>query len=171
MTETWMTKVEAIATQIAEREACILYNIEFTGLGKGRTLCIYIDTDKSEGVGIDECTRVSNGLTEVLDADDIVPGGEYALEVSSPGLERVLNKPWHYSRAVGKTIYIKTTKPLEAVGIEEKRWKAAKTVEGKILSADDSAVMVLVKEGELKIPFNIIEKAKLVFEVTKGQKK
>ncbi len=169
MVETWMAKVEALAAQVAEKAGCVLYDIEFSGIGNGRTLCVYID--KEDGIGIDECSQVSHGLNEVLDADDIIPGGPYNLEVSSPGLERKLTKPWHYSKAVGKKLSLKTTKALETVGTEEKRWKAAKTVEGRIAGADEVAVSVSVKEGDLRIPFEIIEKAKLVFEMTKGQKK
>lgn len=169
MTESWMIKVEEIAKNIAEAEGCVLYDIEFTGIGKGRTLCVYID--KADGsIGIDECSRVSHGLDAALE-DSLIPGEAYNLEVSSPGLERRLTKPWHYSAAVGKKISLKTNKALEAAGIEEKRWKAAKTVEGVIALADGDSVTVKVKEGDLKIPLAMIEKAKLVFEMTKGQKK
>lgn len=168
MAEAWLQKVEEIAAKVAEAEGCVLYDIEFTGIGKGRTLCVYID--KTEGIGIDECSRVSQGLDAAI-ADDLIPGEAYNLEVSSPGLDRKLTKAWHYSAAVGKKISLKTLKPLEEAGIEEKRWKAAKTVEGVISQADEQSVYVKVKEGDLKIPIAMIEKAKLVFEMTKGQKK
>ncbi|MNL83008.1 hypothetical protein D3C87_2105410 [compost metagenome] len=53
----------------------------------------------------------------------------------------------------------------------DKKWKAAKTVEDVIESADEQAVRFLINDVEIKIPYDLIEKAKVVFELNKGQKK
>ncbi len=165
----WMEKVEKMAQEVAEREGCILYDIDFIGAGKGRTLRIYID--KEGGVGIDNCSDVSKGINLLLDVEDVIPGGAYNLEVSTPGLERHLKKQWHFEKAVGKKVWMKTTKALESVGITDKKWKAAKTIEDVLESADESGVRFVIKDVELKIPYEIIDKAKVVFEFEKGQKK
>ncbi|WP_413944500.1 ribosome maturation factor RimP [Bdellovibrio sp. HCB-162] len=170
-TPSWMEKVEAIATEVAAQEGVLIYDIEFVGLGKGRTLRIYIDKEDGN-VSIDDCSNVSKGLNEFLDAnEDLIPGGAYNLEVSTPGLDRVLRKPWHFQKAVGKKIYIKTSKALESAGVTDKKWKAAKTVEEVLESADEGGIRFVVKDVEIKIPYNMIDKAKVVFEMTKGQKK
>lgn len=167
----WMEKVENWASEVAAREGCMLYDIEFVGAGKGRTLRVFID--KEDGtISIDDCSNVSKGLNDFLDADeDLIPGGAYSLEVSTPGLDRTLKKPWHFQKAVGKKVYIKTSKALESVGVTDKKWKAAKTVEEVLESADEQGIRFVVKDVEIKIPYSVIDKAKVVFEFTKGQKK
>ena len=90
--ESWLEKIEKIAQEIAEREGCVLYDLENIGSGKGRILRVYIDKDT--GVGIEDCSNVSKGLNLRLDVEDIVPGEMYNLEVSTPGLDRHLKKAW-----------------------------------------------------------------------------
>ncbi|KYG60361.1 ribosome maturation factor [Bdellovibrio bacteriovorus] len=170
-TPSWMDKVEKIANEVADREGCLLYDIEFVGVGKGRTLRVFIDKEDGN-VSLDDCSNVSKGLNAILDTDeDIIPGGAYNLEVSTPGLDRHLNKPWHFQKVVGKKVYIKTSKALESVGVTDKKWKATKTVEQVLESADNEGVRFVVDNVEIKIPYALIDKAKLVFEFTKGQKK
>ena len=172
MREKWLDKVEAIAADAAQKEGCVLYDIEFVGLGKGRTLRVYID--KADQVGIEECSNVSKNLNEALDLDEnLIPGGAYQLEVSTPGVDRHLNasKPWHFEKVVGKKIYLKTNKSLEAVGVTDKKWMNAKTVEEVLEGADQEGVSFSVKGVNFKIPYQMIEKAKLVFVMPKGAKK
>ena len=167
----WMNKIENMAQQVAEQQGCLLYDIEFVGAGKGRVLRIFIDRQDGN-VSIDDCSHVSKGLNELLDADeDLIPGGSYILEVSTPGLDRSLKKPWHFQKVIGKKVYIKTQKPLESIGVTDKKWKAAKTVEEILDSADESCIRFVVKDVEIEIPYSLIEKAKLVFEFNKNQKK
>lgn len=168
---TWMDKLEAIAHDVAAQESCVLYDIEFVGIGKGRILRLFIDKEDGS-VGLDDCANVSRRLNEILDAqEDLVPGEAYNLEVSTPGLERHLTKPWHFKKAVGKKVYIKTSKSLESAGVEDKKWKSAKTVEDVLESADEEGIRFVIKDVEIKIPYAMIDKAKMIFEMTKGQKK
>ena len=166
----WMDKVESMADKVAAQEGCVLYDIEFVGIGKGRTLRLFIDKEDGS-VSIDDCSNVSKGINAFLDENDIIPGEAYNLEVSTPGLDRHLSKPWHFQKVVGKKVYIKTAKALESMGVTDKKWKAAKTVEEVLESADDLGVRFMVKDVEIKIPYGMIDKAKLVFEINKGQKK
>ncbi|MBX2989237.1 MAG: ribosome maturation factor RimP [Bdellovibrionaceae bacterium] len=167
-----MRKVENLAADVCRREGCFLYDIEFTGLGKGRTLRVFVDRDAEGGSSIDDCSNVSKGLNEILDADDVIPGGPYNLEVSTPGIDRVLKQPWHFEKAVGKKIWVKVRAPLESLGVTDKKWKNAKQVESTLSAADGEAITFDEKEGPIRIPFSAIEKAKMVFEMQqKGQKK
>lgn len=168
----WLENVEKIASEAAVSQGCYLYDIEFVGAGKGRTLRIFIDKDAEGGISLEDCSNVSKAVNEVLEKDeDVIPGAAYTMEVSSPGLERHLVRPWHFQKAVGKKVYIKTSKALESVGIADKKWKSAKTVEDVIESADEQGVKFVIKDVELKIPYSLIEKAKVLFELNKGQKK
>lgn len=169
-TPSWMETVEKMANEVAAQEGCLLYDLEFVGAGKGRTLRIFIDKEDGN-VSIDDCSNVSKGLNALLDVEDVIPGESYNLEVSTPGVDRHLSKPWHFKKAVGKKVYIKTSRSLESVGVTDKKWKSAKTVEQVLDSADDSGLRFVVDDVELKIPYSLIDKAKVVFEFTKGQKK
>lgn len=166
----WMQKVEEKVKEIAIAEGCILYDMEYTGAGKGRALRIYIDNEV--GIGVDECSRVSKAFNAWLELDEeLIPGPAYALEVSSPGLERHLTKPWHFEKAVGKKVLIKSSKAFEAFGVTDKKWKNSKTVEDVITSANEAGVHFKMKDVEINIPYDVIEKAKIVFDFNKAHKK
>ena len=85
-----------------------LVDLEFAG-GRGPgTLRVFID--RAEGVGIEDCERVSREISALLDVHDPIPGA-YRLEVSTPGLDRVLRTPAHYARFVGARVEIELSAP------------------------------------------------------------
>ncbi|MEK6554972.1 MAG: ribosome maturation factor, partial [Bdellovibrionota bacterium] len=83
-------KIKGLAQEVCEREGCSLYDIEFVGAGRHRVLRIYIEANGEGQVTVEQCANVSRGLSLQLDVEDVIPGGQYELEVSSPGLERML---------------------------------------------------------------------------------
>ncbi len=176
----WMDRVEKMAQDVAAQEGCILYDIEFVGIGKGRTLRVFIDkevplgavdSEEPGGVGIDDCSKVSRALDTLLDENDVIPGETYYLEVSTPGLDRWLRRPWHFEKAVGRKIWVKTTGSFENYGVVDKKLKNAKQIEDVLKSFDGKKLNFKVKDMEVNIPLSAIEKSKIVFELTKGQKK
>jgi ribosome maturation factor RimP len=176
----WMEKVEKMAEQVAAGEGCFIYDIEFVGIGKGRTLRVYIDketapatteNEEPQGVGIGDCSNVSKALDLLLDENDVIPGETYYLEVSTPGLDRWLRRPWHFEKALGRKIWVKTRGPFEAYGVTDKKLKAAKQIEEVLKSFDGENLFFQVKDVEVKIPLSAIEKSKIVFEMNKGKKK
>ncbi len=165
-----LEKLKEHAEQIAQRENCFLYDLELTGKGQGRILRVFIDKDGEEGVSIDDCSRVSRGLDLVLDVEDLVPGGAYNLEVSSPGLERRLTQPWHFEKAVGQKAQLQLNKGLgefvesRSSKKDEKRKKLTVLIheakEDKIVvSMDDAAT----KEETFSVPLQYIHKAKVIY--------
>lgn len=171
--DSWFEKFQKITQEIVEKEGCILYDLEFTGTGAGRTLRLFID--KESGVGIDDCSNVSKALNLVLDSnDDLIPGEAYNLEVSTPGLDRVLKVKWHFEKVVGKKIYIKLTQSLGALGalgVEEKGMLSMKQFED-ILQSVEADLLVFSLRGHLvKVPLASVEKAKLVFDFKTNLKK
>ena len=162
MSKAFLSRVEELAGQVAQREGCELYDVEFSGTGRYRVLRVYID--KSEGVGIEDCSRVSQGLNLLLDVEDLVPGGEYSLEVSSPGLERPLRRPLHFSSVVGDCIWVKTQKVLETYGMGDSGLKKGKQVKGVLLSTSEAGICIEVDSTELSIPFEEIRQSKVVFD-------
>lgn len=168
--DTWLEKVEKIAQEIAEREGCVLYDIEHAGAGRGRILRVYID--KENGVGIEDCSNVSKGLNLRLDVEDVVPGEMYNLEVSTPGLDRHLKKHWHFEKAVGKKIFVQLGKSLGALGAtEDKGMLSMKKFEDVLQSVDADNLYFEIRGQNIKVPFSAVEKSKLVFEYKTNPKK
>lgn len=78
--------------------------------GKDYFLRVYIDKD--DGIDLNDCEKVSNEINDILDEADYIKE-QYFLEVSSPGIERVLRKDEHIKQNLGKEVEIKLFKPIE----------------------------------------------------------
>ena len=116
-----------------------------------RTLRVYIDCE--EGVKLDDCSKVSHQLSGVLDVEDPIPGN-YNLEVSSPGLDRPLFSLVHFERFKGSLARIQLSRPIEG----RRRFKA------RLLGVEGETVLLLEGESQFGIPFESIEKARIVPE-------
>lgn len=103
-----MSKAEEIAEKeaaaICESLGLYVYDAEYKKEGNENVLRIFIDSDS--GVTLDECEKVSRALSDRLDELDPIKGA-YELEVSSPGIERILKRDWHFDKAIGKKISVK----------------------------------------------------------------
>jgi ribosome maturation factor RimP len=167
----FLNEIRKMAEDVAAREGCYLYDIEFAGAGAGRVLRVTIDRDAEGGASIDDCSNVSRGMNLLLDVEDVIPGGHYDLEVSTPGLERVLKEPKHFERAVGKKISVKTFAPLLQFNEHLTELGKAKQIQGKLLSFDESGLKVSLTNGAASepekavfVPFESVTKAHVVFE-------
>ncbi len=105
-----LEQVEQIVQRVAESLALELVEVEMRGGGKGRMLRITID--KSGGVTHDDCANLSREVSTILDVENVVPGGAYTLEVSSPGLDRKLEKPADFERFTGSLVKLMTRQPV-----------------------------------------------------------
>lgn len=86
---------------------------EFIGASLGQTesgLTLRIYIDHNNGVGVDDCGKVSNLVGAGLDVEDLI-AGEYCLEVSSPGLRRPLYNASHFAAQTGNEIKVRLTVP------------------------------------------------------------
>ncbi len=103
-------KTEALLTPIAEKYQVDIYDVEFVKEGSDWYLRAYID--KPGGVTIQDCEDVSRALSDRLDEEDFIEDA-YILEVSSPGLGRILKKDRHLKSALGQEIECKTYRPVD----------------------------------------------------------
>lgn len=127
-----------------------LVGVEYSTGGKsGGLLRIYID--KEQGITADDCRAVSYQVSGVLDVEDPI-SGHYTLEVSSPGLDRLLFKPADFERFAGQQVKLTLTYPIEG----QRRFK------GRITGLQDSNVLIECDGSELSLPFDQIDKARLV---------
>lgn len=165
--EVW-AKVREMAAEVCAREACSLYDIILAGSGRGRVLRLYVDGDE-KGVTIDQCASISRGLSLLLDVEDPIPGGQYELEVSSPGVERPLRLPWHYQAAQGEPVSLRLNRALpRPEGV--KGSGTTKRLKGVLVSVTESGIVIETLDGEWPVNFDQIDKANLVFEFEKKKK-
>jgi ribosome maturation factor RimP len=166
----WIDKFKDMARTISEREGCLLYDVEMSGGPQGRVLRVYID--RSEGqVGVDDCANVSRGLNSILDVEDVIPGGAYELEVSSPGIERRLTADWHFAKAVGQPVRVKLSEPIQAATNTPPR----QVLDGDLIGFENQMITVRSEQKDWVIGLKQIAKAQVRFVSPsshgKGQKK
>lgn len=152
-------KMKELAKEICMREGCELYDLDFSpgSKGQGRRLLVYVE--KQGGVSLEDCERVSKGLSEILDEKDLIPDGEYALEVSSPGLERPLKEKWHFDAVVGQKIFVQSTESMDPVA-SVPRYK----VNGKLENVSETEITVAADGKSFVIPIKDIKKSNVIFD-------
>lgn len=155
MKESLQERVSRIAETVAAAQGIELVDAQILGGGKHRVLRLLID--KAEGVTHNDCEGISHAVGEALDAEDVIPGGAYTLEVSSPGVDRPLVKARDYERFIGQRVQVQV-QPGAAV---EKRKKFV----GKLSAFDGQRVWLELEPGEaLSFALTDIEKANLKYE-------
>ncbi|WP_420439154.1 ribosome maturation factor RimP [Candidatus Poriferisodalis sp.] len=157
------SEIAKLAGPVAAEAGCVLYEVQW----RGGTLVVLASAAGGNAIGVDALSQLSRRLSAALDAADMIDG-RYVLEVSSPGLERSLHRPEHFSGAVGERAVIRTNGPLR------------QRIVGEILSADSAAVSICIEEmsahpsghseaqpavgQKLSVPFGDIAKARTTFE-------
>lgn len=108
--KTYETRTQELLLPIAQRFGVQIYDVEYVKEGSDWYLRAYID--KSSGVNIEDCEKVSRALSERLDEVDFIDEA-YILEVSSPGLSRTLKKERHFLNSMGEKVELRTYKPID----------------------------------------------------------
>ncbi len=164
-----VTKLMELAERIAGHKALRIYDLELFGSGRGKTLRIFIDRTGEEKVSLEDCSEFSKALSLMLDVEDLIDGA-YNLEVSSPGIERDLKKPWHYEQSVGKLVALSLFRPLGQIIPEiEQQFASRKKLTGTITSYQDQQLGVEFEGKMLTVPLETVAKAHWVFDFGKKQ--
>ncbi len=100
-------KVEKLVKEPIEKIGYQLYDVEYSKEGKDYFLRIFID--KEDGIDLNDCEKVNNEISDILDQANYIKE-QYFLEVSSPGIERILRKDKHLEQNIGEEINIKLFK-------------------------------------------------------------
>ncbi len=149
----FLESIERKAKEICEKNRVALYDISYKNTKKGKVLSVEIT--KIGGVSIDDCEIVSKEISRYLDDSDIIPT-KYYLEVSSPGLERMLKQKKHYISAIN-----------EKIKVTYKNNDKVETITGTLLEVLPETIKVKGKESLYEILFKDIKKAKTIFEIKK----
>ncbi len=129
--------VESMAAPIAEERGLRIYDVEYKKEGPDWFLRVYLYGE--DGVGLDDCEFVSRALSDVLDAEDPIQDA-YCLEVSSPGLERVLSRDWHFETAIGEKVELRFYAPQDG----------KKSLTGILRAYDKGFIMMETEDGEAR---------------------
>ena len=186
--------IRATAERVAASHGLDVVDLEFTGGGKHRALRVFLEKDAAgraklaeaaaadaaldipkgvpvellSGVTHEDCAGFATDFGTVLDVEDLIPGADYTLEVSSPGLERKLLKASDYERFRSSLVKLQTFSPVEGNRHFTGRLTA---FDGTTLTLDLSAVKQKGKAKKavtvqtVEIAFSNIEKANLVAEI------
>jgi len=120
-----------------------LVEVEFVPGKGGGTLRFYIDGPN--GIDVDDCAKASHAISELLDVEDPIQG-EYSLEVSSPGLDRVLRTPEHFARFVDNRVKIELQVPRDG----RKRYTGMlRRTDGESIEVDVDNFSVSIKLAEI----------------------
>jgi len=188
-----MDEIRGLAERVAASHHLEIVDVEFGGGGKSRTLKVFLEKDAAErkrlaervvagevqdlpkgvpvellsGVTHEDCAAFATDFGTLLDVEDVVPGAEYTLEVSSPGLERKLSRAEDYARFAGSLIKVKTFTPVK----ENRMWT------GRLVGFADGLLTIdlssVKQKGKAKkaavetvaIELKNVEKANLVAEI------
>jgi ribosome maturation factor RimP len=189
-----LDEIRATAERVAASHNLELVDLEFQGGVKFRTLRVFVEKNAAEraklaepaasepemilpkgvpvemlsGVTHEDCATFAQDFGTVLDVEDLIPGAEYTLEVSSPGLERKLFRPEDFIRFQGSLVKLQTFTPVN----KNRQWQGrlTKFTDG-VLTIDLSAVKQkgkakkAVTESTVDIALANVEKANLVAEI------
>ena len=143
-------RVEELIKDKIENIGYSLYDVEYAKEGPNYYLRIFIDNEK--GIDLDDCEKVSNEINEKLDEADYIKE-QYYLEVSSPGIERVLRKDRHLEQNIGKQVEAKLFKKDE---------RGNKNYTGELKAFDTDTITIETSE-EIKIERKNIAQLKTVY--------
>jgi ribosome maturation factor RimP len=151
-------EAETLVRPVVEGAGLELVDVAFRRESGRRVLSVVVDRDG--GVDLDTIAELAEKVSRRLDVEGFAPG-PYALEVSSPGIERSLKRPNEFQRCVGDTVKVKTTTPIEG----------RSNITGELVSADDDSIVVAAEREELRVRYAEIANARTVVDWTEELKR
>ncbi|MDG4474886.1 ribosome maturation factor RimP [Thiovibrio frasassiensis] len=144
-------RLTQLVVPVVEDLGCELVELQFRREGHGWVLRLLIDNEN--GVGIDDCARISREVAHLLEVEDPIEQA-YSLEVSSPGLDRPLKCEKDFLRCKGKKAKVVVREPIEGQN----------QCIGLIEDVTQESVTLGTDHGIIEIPFAKMKKARLVVE-------
>ena len=125
-----------------------VWGLEYQSRGRHTLLRLYID--REEGINVDDCATVSRQVSSVLDVEDPI-SGEYTLEVSSPGVDRLLFDLEQYTSYVGEWIEIRLRVPFDG----RRKFK------GTLKGVEEEDIVIQIEDEEFLLPHSYIDRAQV----------
>ncbi|WP_455386160.1 ribosome maturation factor RimP [Acidihalobacter prosperus] len=143
-------ELEALITPVVESFGLELWGLEYTPFGGSALVRVFVDGPN--GVTLDDCTRISDQLSALFDVEDPIPVA-YRLEVSSPGLDRVLFRSEQYQRYIGEAIKVRLRWPVDG----------RRNMTGVLRACEGDAVLLDVDGESVTVPLEAVQRARLVY--------
>ncbi len=155
--EEWLGRAEAVVAPVLTSHGLVLVDTEWRREGRRWVLRFFVD--KPGGVSVGDCQAFSREAGDVLDASGLIEP-TYDLEVSSPGLDRVLKKDREFVWAVGREIHCWVSEPMDG-----------RTEFSGRLAAVSGAVLTLEEEGGARreVPRRLVTKTRLEWDFGRGR--
>ena len=158
-------KVESLIKPTIENLGYELYDVIYEKEAKDYYLRIFINTPK--GISLEDCEKVNDAITDMLDEANYIKDA-YFLEVSSPGIERVIRKNEHLEASLEKEITVNLFKP---INLEEntkqnskvKKPKTLKQIDGILKSFNENEICLIVQDEEIVIERKNISNMKIKY--------
>lgn len=150
-------RVYPIVAPVVEEQGCFVWDVEYVREGADNILRITIDTDADGGVGIDECERVHRAVDPVLDEADPIENSYY-LQISSPGIERAITRPWHISACAGEKVEARLFAPIDG------KKKLVGILRGFADPDAEEGIMIDTGNGTVTLPYESISKMQTCFD-------
>jgi len=144
-----LDQITELARRVCATHGLDLVDVELFRAGRRRMVRIYVG--KAAGVSVDDCARVSREVSAVLDAENWLGDDAYVIEVSSPGLDRPFKTLADWTRNIGRDVKVTCREKLDGKMIQL----------GKLVSADDTEVVLEGAKGPVNIPMALVALAKI----------
>ena len=144
------SKVEKLIAPKIKKLGYELYDVEYIKEGKDYYLRIYIESEN--GISLDDCEKVSNEITDILDKEDYIKE-QYFLEVSSTGVEKVLKKDKHLKANIGTEVQVKLFKPINK----------NKQYQGFLRDFNENEIIIETKEEKMVLERKNISQIKTIY--------
>ena len=146
-----VVRVEELITKTVNDIGYSIYDVMYVKEGKDNYLRIFIDNET--GISLDDCEKVNNAITDMLDEADIIKD-QYFLEISSPGVERHIRKDKQLEEHIKKDIVVKLFKPIGKL----------KELTGELIKFDEETITLLIEGKEITIERKNISSMKRAFK-------
>lgn len=146
------TRIAKITNPVVEDLGFVPFCVKMTSDSGQQIVQIMAEDPATQRLGVDDCAKISRAVSAVMDVEDPI-SGKYRLEVSSPGIDRLLLTMEHYVRYIGFDVKVESDTPAE---------NGQRKFRGHIKSAENEIVTLDTDQGEAEIPYPTIVKAKLV---------
>ena len=143
-----LDKIYEEITPITDDLGYILWGIEILGEGKGLTLRVYIDSEN--GISADDCQKVSKNIGYVFDVESLIED-KYTLEVSSPGMNRLVFSPIQAKALIGFVVKV----------VLNEKMDGSYKFKGTLESVDENDNITLVKDDSKSVIFNFTDLKKM----------
>ncbi len=146
-------KIIKLVSPVIEDLGFAFHHIKITGESGASNVLIMAEDPATSNLGVDDAAKISRAISAVLDVEDPIKGA-YRLEISSPGIDRLLITPEDFNKYKGFDTKIETLMPVSENG--QKKFR------GILNGIEDGNIAIATDQGDYTFPYSAVSKAKLV---------